>query len=82
MTHTSKYQTGISITREEKTIVDEYQKQTGISFSSTLGMIIREWASMKADLVTIPKAGIIIKDGKVELDPTYWKTSEGVDQTR
>jgi hypothetical protein len=79
---TDKFMTGISITFEEKAIVDEYQKKSGVSFSSTLGMIIREWASMKAGMVSIPKAGIVKDGDKIVIDPKYWNTDDGVEQSR
>ncbi len=64
-------------------IIENLAKVNGLtSLSSAIRMIIREWASMKAGMVTIPKAGIIQEDGKVIIDPKYWGSDEGVDQSR
>ena len=78
---TEKYITGISITQKEKIIVDKYKEKLGIkSFSLTLGMIIREWAQYKSQMVTIPKAGIIDGD-KIQLRK-YWNSPDGIEQSR
>ena len=65
---TKKFMTGITITHEEKAIVDELKEKRGTgSFSLALGMIIREWAEMKKQYITVPIAGVI-KDGVVTLN--------------
>ena len=57
---TKKFLTGISISHEEKAIVDGVKEQHGISsFSLALGMIIREWSEMKKQYITVPVAGVI-----------------------
>jgi len=75
---TNKYVTGISITKDEKLIVDEHKERLGISsFSTTLGMIIREWAEMKKQYVTIPKVGKVAPDGTVTFSARVQKWSKG-----
>ena len=68
MGKTNKFMTGISITHEEKAIVDGLKEQRGTgSFSLALGMIIREWAEMKKQYVTVPIKGAVIEDGKITI---------------
>lgn len=73
---TDKFLTGISIAHEEKAIVDSFKEKIGIrSFSSTLGIIIREWAQMKQE-----RARLL----STRLDPRdpYWLTEAGKEQSR
>ena len=59
--------------------VAEKMNQTGLDQSKAIRMIIREWAAMKKQYITIPKAGYI-KDGVINSD--FWNTPEGIEQLR
>lgn len=61
----TKHLTGISISQEEKLIVDGLKERLNVSFSKALGIIIREWAVMRDQYVTIPKVGKIKPDGTI-----------------
>ena len=71
----NKFSTGISISKEEKEIVDSFKKSTGVSFSSTLGLIIREWAQMK-------KERMQVLSNCLDKDNPYWLTEAGIEQSR
>lgn len=62
------------LSEEEILIIADLCERNNISASSALRIIIRDWADMKAGLVTIQKVGVI-KDGKVHSD--YLKYLEG-----
>lgn len=73
---TNKFMTGISISQEEKAIVDSLKDKLEISFSKTLGNIIREWAEMRSGYIAVPIEGTV-KDGQITFNK-FWLTKEGM----
>ncbi|MBU0519010.1 hypothetical protein KJ564_08760 [bacterium] len=74
--------TYVRLDDQAEEIVNGAMQKNSLDKSSAIRMIIREWAAMKAGMVTIPKIGIIKDGDKAVIDPKYWQTEEGIEQSR
>lgn len=51
--------TPMRLDEKEEAIVAEMMDRTGLGKAAAIRLIIREWAEMKKQYITIPKVGII-----------------------
>lgn len=47
--------------------VEKIMAEKGLTKSSAINTIIREWAEMKKQYVTVPIKGAVIEDGKITI---------------
>lgn len=57
--------TYVRLDEQTEDIVSNLSEEKSLSKSSAIRLIIREWAQLKAGMVTIQKVGVI-KDGKID----------------
>lgn len=63
--------------------VAEKMNLTGLDQSKAIRIIIREWAEMKKQYITIPKVGIVKgENGVIAMNQEYWNSPEGIEQSR
>jgi hypothetical protein len=55
-----------SLNEEEVRIIHAFAKEKGLSYSSAIRLIIREWAEMKKQYVTVRVNGFVDDAGNVQ----------------
>jgi hypothetical protein len=63
-----------TLTQAEIDTIELLAKDKSLSASSALRLIIREWAEMRKEYVTVP--------AKLVADKKFWDTPEGIEQSR
>ena len=58
----------IRLDEQAEAAIAEKIDQTSVNQSDAIRMIIREWAEMRKQYVTVPIAGVVAEDGKMTIE--------------